>query len=165
MKRLLILFLPFIFLVMYDAKVPEKEIVSYTILESNDVERLHYIGYKGPALEIISDNEKYSYFYLRMHIVEAPKPRPPFVDFTKNRVIFVSFNKSRSAAYSIKRLNVYIQNNILVVKTELSPPEYGFISRAVMHHYILILVPKNGYSRVEWRDERGERLWKTLWTK
>jgi hypothetical protein len=45
MKRWLILLLPFILLLVYSAKVPEKEIVSYTILESNDVIPLDCLGY------------------------------------------------------------------------------------------------------------------------
>jgi hypothetical protein len=143
--------------------VPDKEAVSYTILESNDVEHLHYIGYKGPKLKILSDKRSYRFFYLSLHTDEVPKPRVPSVDFNKNRVLFISFNKTRDASYSIKRLNIYIQNNILIVKTELSPPEYDFLSRAIRHHYILILVPKNGYKRVEWRNSGGERLWKTIW--
>ncbi len=163
MKRQLILFLPFILLLVYNAKAPEKETVSYTILESNDVELLHYIGYKGPKLEILSDNKRYRIFYLRLHIDEDPKSQAPSVDFTKNRVLFISFGKSRNAVYSIKCLNIYIQNNILIVKTDLSPPEYDFLSSVITHHYLLIMLPKDGYKGVEWRDSRGGRLWKTVW--
>ena len=163
MKRQLILLLPFILLLVYNAKVPEKETVSYTILESNDVEPLHYIGYKGPKLEILSDNKRYRIFYSRLHIDDVTKPQAPSVDFTKNRVLFISFGKSRIAVYSIKRLNIYIQNNIMIVKTDLSPPEYDFLSPVITHHYLQILLPKDRYKGVEWRDSRGGRLWKTVW--
>ncbi len=163
MKRRLILLLPFILLVIYDAKVPEKDTLSYTILESNDVELPHYIGYKGPNIAVIPDDKSYRNFNLRLHIDEVTKPQVSSVDFTKNRVLFISFGKSRTAVYSIKRLNIYLQNNILIVKTEFSPPEYDFVSPLITHHYLLIMVPKDGYKRVEWRDARGGRLWKTIW--
>lgn len=163
MKRQLILLLPFILLLLYNAKAPEKETVSYTIIQSNDVEPLHYIGYKGPKLEILSDNEMCRNFYLRLHIDENPKFRAPSVDFTSNRVLFISFGKYRNAVHSLKRLNIYLQNNVLIVKTDLSPPEYDFISSVLTHHYLLVLLPKDGYKGVEWRDYRGGRLCETVW--
>jgi hypothetical protein len=163
MNRYLILLLPIILLSVYNAKVPEREAVPYTIIESNDVELLHYIGYKGLRLQFFTDNKSYRLFYLRLHIDEISRPQAPPVDFTRNSVLFISFGKSRTAVYSIKRLKIYIQNNILIVKTEFSPPEYDFVSRAITHHYLLILLPKDEYKRVEWRDARGGRLWKVLW--
>jgi len=114
MKRHLILLLPFILLSMNNAKIPEKKTVPYTILESNDFELPQYIGYKGPELEIISGDGSYRDFYLRLHIDEATKPQVSSVDFTKNRVLFISFGKSKNVLYSIKRLNIYIQNYSLI---------------------------------------------------
>ena len=114
------------------------------------------------ALVIISGDESYRDFYLRLHIDEVTKPQVSSVDFTKNRVLFISFGKSKINVHSIKRLNIYIQNYSLIVKTEFSPPKYDFVSPVIIHHYLLILIPKDGYKRVEWRDVEGDRLWKTL---
>ena len=106
MRRWLILLFPFVLLFVYSAKVPEKETISYTILESNRVVPPGYLGYRGSPFKIISENKGYRSIYMGLHIDEVPKPQAPSVDFTKNRVLYISFGKYRTAEHSIKLLNI-----------------------------------------------------------
>ena len=87
-------------------KVTEKETISYTILESNRVVPPGYLGYRGSPFKIISENKGYRSIYMGLHIDEVPKPQAPSVDFTKNRVLYISFGKYRTAEHSIKLLNI-----------------------------------------------------------
>lgn len=155
-RRWLILLFPFILLLVYSAKVPEKETVSYTILESNDVIPLDYLGYKGLPFKILSENKRYRSIYMGLHIDEVPKPQAPSVDFTKNRVLYISFGKHRTAGHSIKLLNIYIKNNILIVEADFLSPSTVFLDRMITHYYLLLQVPKEGYKRAELRNSKGE---------
>jgi hypothetical protein len=150
------LFLPLLFLTALNAAPPERESVRYTVLESSDVSALDY---KKPWLESLSDSESYKLYYTRLHGQEVPKPHAPSVNFTRNRVLFISFGTQKTAGYSIELLDVYIRNDILVVKADLlSPFKDEFQAQMVTHPYMLILVPKAGYKRVELRTSKGQML-------
>ena len=98
-----------------------------------------------------------------LHIDEVPKPQAPYVDFTKNRVLYISFGKYRTAKHYIKLLNVFIHNNILIVEADFLSPGILHIDRVVTHYYLLIQVPKEGYKRVELRNSKGElRGWEVI---
>jgi hypothetical protein len=98
-----------------------------------------------------------------LHIDEVPKPEAPYVDFTKNRVLYVSFGKYRTAEYSIKLLNVYIKNNILIVEADFLTPSIFHLDQVTTHYYLLLQVPKEGYERAELRNSKGElRSWEVL---
>jgi hypothetical protein len=155
-RKWLILLLPFILLGVYCAKVPEKEAVSYTILESNDIIPLGYPGYKGLPLKILSKNKRYRSIYMGLHIDEVLKPQAPFVDFTKSNVLFISFGKHRTTGHSIKLINIYIKNNILIVEADFLSPNMVLLDRVITHYYLLLQVPKEGYKRVELRNSKGE---------
>jgi hypothetical protein len=154
------LFLPLLFLTALNAAPPEKEAVRYTVLESNDVSALDY---KKPWLEFLSDSENYKSYYTRLHGQEVPKPRAPSVNFNRNRVLFISFGTQKSAGYSIELLDVYISNDILIVKADLlSPFKDEFQAQMVTHPYMLILVPKGGYKRAVLRTSKGQMLASTF---
>jgi hypothetical protein len=156
MRRWVILFFPLLLLSALNAAPPEKETVRYTVLESNDVSALDY---KKPWIEFLSDSESYQSYYTRLHGQEVPKPRAPSVNFTRNRVLFISFGTQKTAGYSIELLDVYIRNDILVVKADLhSPFKDEFQAQMVTHPYMLILVPRAGYKRAELRTSKGQML-------
>ena len=143
-------------MIVYNAKELEEDTVSYTILESSDVIAPYFLGYKGPNFKIFSDKKSYRLFYMRLHIDEVPKPWTPSVDFEKNSVLFISYGKYRNAGCSIKLLNIYIKNNVLVVEADyfLIPK----LTQLVTHCYLLVLVPKGGYKRAELRNSKGAVL-------
>ncbi len=98
-----------------------------------------------------------------LHIDEVPKPQAPFVDFTKNRVLYISFGKYRTIGHSIKLINIYIKNNILIVKADFLSPNAVILDRETTHYYLLIQIPKEEYKRVELRNSKGElKEWAVL---
>ncbi|UCB44918.1 MAG: protease complex subunit PrcB family protein [Spirochaetota bacterium] len=156
MKKWIILLLPLLFLSAFYGKAPEKQTVSYNILESDDVAALDY---RKPKVDIISDIKSFQSYYMRLHSNQVPKPKAPSVIFPKNRVLFVSFGKQNSAGYSIELLNVYIRNDVLIAEAQLlSPFKDDFQAQVITHPYLLITVPKEGYKRVELRNSKGETL-------
>ncbi len=156
MKRWIILFLPLIFISAFNAQTPEKETVSYNVLETDDVAALDY---KKPTIEILSDRNSFQSYYTRLHSHQVPKPQAPSVIFPRNRVLFISFGTQKTAGYSIELLNVYIRNDILIAEADLlSPFKDNFQAQVITHPYILVIVPKEGYKRVELRNSRGEML-------
>ena len=162
-RNWLIFLLPIILLSVYCAKVPQIETVPYIILESNDIITPGYLGYKGLPFKILSENKRYRSIYMSLHIDEVPKPQAPFVDFTKNRVLYISFSKYRTMGHSIKLINIYIRNNILIVKADFLSPYAVILDRVTTHYYLLIQIPKEGYHRVELHNSKGElKEWAVL---
>jgi len=162
-RRWLILLFPFVLLFVCSAKVPVKETVSYTILELNDIIPPAFLGYRGLPFKILSENKRYQSIYMGLHIDEVPKPQAPYVDFTKNRVLYISFGKFRTAEHYIKLLNIYIENNILIVEADFISTTTVSLDRVITHYYLLLQVPKEGYKRAELRNSKGElRRWEVL---
>ena len=162
-SKWLILLFPFVLLSVFSAKVPEKQTVPYTILELNDVIPADFLGYRGSPFKILSENKGYRSIYMGLHIDEFPKSQAPYVDFTKNRVLYISFGKYRTAEYSVKLLDAYIKNNILIVEADFLTPSMVLRDPVITHYYLLLQVPKEGYVRAELRNSKGElRDWDIL---
>lgn len=148
---------------LISAKVPEKESVSYTILESNRAIPVDFLGYRGLPFKIFSEHKRYMSTYMGLHINEVPKPLAPLVDFTENRVLYISFGKYRYAKRYIKLINVYIENNVLIVEADFLSPGILYKDRVITHYYLLLQVPKEGYERAELRNSKGElRAWEVI---
>ena len=143
-------------MIAYNAKVLEENTVSYTIIESSNVVAPCFLGYKGPNFKIFSDKKSYRLFYIRLHIDDVPKLWTPSVDFEKNGVLFISYGKYRNDGCSIKLLNIYIKNDVLIVEADnfLIPN----LTQLVTYCYLLVLIPKEGYKRAELRNSKGEVL-------
>ncbi len=156
MKKTMLFLLPLVFMLVFGGTPQEKDTVDHSVLESGDNAALDY---QKPTVEVLSDMKEYTSFYTRLHSGRVPRPQAPQVDFSAVRAVFISFGKQHTAGYRIELLEVYIRGEILVVQAMInSPLKDSTQAQVVTHPYLLVIVPKTGYRRVELRDTKGETL-------
>lgn len=155
-KTIYIIYIIIISLFIMNGKPPEKSSISYTILETGDTAQLNNTE---PFIEILPDQKEHTLFYKRIHSHKIPKPEAFEVDFNKNAVLFISFGQKNTTGYSLELRGIYRKETTLIVKARLiSPLEDAMQAQMITHPFILVLIPRNGYKRVELRNERGEML-------
>lgn len=156
-KYVLIILVPFIILFLFvsvNTKPIKHNPIPYTVLEEGV-----NASYREtePEIHVFVSHNSFGTFYNRVHQNKIPKSVPPAVDFTKNAVVFVSYGEQKSAGYSIDIRTVFGRNTTLIVKAILiSPPQESFQAQVITHPYIFLLVPLNGYKRIELVNEIGE---------
>ncbi len=125
--------------------------VEYNILEQGeDI----YFKKTSPEILIFTEQSSFESFYTQIHRTRIPRPEPPRPDFENSMVVFFSYGRQKTTGYSIEIIGIYARSSTVVVKTILNtPPENNFQAQKITHPYMLILIPKDSYQRVELKDE------------
>jgi hypothetical protein len=76
----------------------------------------------------------------------------------------VSYGQKRTAGYSIEVRDVFKRGTTLTIRAVLiTPPEDMFQAQMITHPYVLLLVPREDYGRIQLMDEKGKvRMFKNL---
>ncbi len=130
--------------------------VEYTVLEQGEDINLREAD---PEILVFTENGTFEPFYRLIHLTRIPQPEPPVVDFRKYSVAFLSYGEQKSTGFSIEIINVYERSSAVTVKTILNtPPENSFQAQKITHPYMMILIPKDSYRRVQLADGTGKLI-------
>jgi hypothetical protein len=142
---------------LFAGKKPEGEQVAYDIAEEGT--NMEYQN-KNPDIVVIQDEGKFKDLHTKIHRIMTSKPPLPKVDFSTHFVVFLTYGEQPSAGYFIQVRSVVKRENTVVIKTLLKePPQDSYQAQAVTHPYVFVVVPRNGFIRVEWASVVGEVLY------
>ncbi|MGQ9615019.1 MAG: protease complex subunit PrcB family protein [Spirochaetota bacterium] len=145
--------LPFL---LCSSKPAETGLVEYRIIDEGKNAALEE---RSPNLIIFTDEQDFRNYYNQIHRTEIPRPETPGVDFEKYFVVFVSYGIQKTSGYSIEIRSVFTRKDTLVIKTILiTPPSESFQAQVITHPYILVMIRRDYYSRIQLSNERGEIL-------
>lgn len=99
------------------------------------------------------------YFSTGMAAMTLPVESVPDISFNSNAVLVVDGGSHPNAGYSLRLIDVKIEEHILRVNIEFFRPEDNRMqAQVVTHPCIAIRVPAGGYDRVELYDMNQSRL-------
>lgn len=130
--------------------------IEYSVLEQGEDINIREAD---PEILVFTENGTFEPFYRLIHRTRIPQPELPAVDFGNYSVVFLSYGEQKSTGFSIEIIDVYERSSAVTVKTILNtPPESSFQAQKITHPYMMILIPKDSYRRVQLADGTGKLI-------
>jgi len=159
-RILIIVIMPFsltiLIFLLCGSKPAGEGLVEYRVIEEGKNAALEV---RSPNLMVFTDEQGFRNNYSQIHRTEIPRPEAPIVDFDRYIAVFVSYGMQKSSGYSIEIRSVFTRKDTLIIKTILiTPPPESFQAQVITHPYILVIIRRDDYHRIQLMNERGEIL-------